>query len=329
MRARLIAAAAVGATLVGLGASGTMTGSAGQAGTAHADVANAVLGVPPAAAWTAGDYDGVVNTRDAADVTSLPTIHPVYLYGKDATSRFSTYAPMFQAEDRRASSNLDTATGMGFRWDLRQGANGVKYDDITVVHASRYTTAQLSSTSQFNDVRTELSKAGLNLANKKYFVWLDASSPYCGQGDFFPDTQRNSNNASNRTSVAMAYRPWDVNTVNAKGQPTGGFCAPVLHELTHNMGALQSVAPHFITGSHCNDDVQDVMCTTASPNTYDAAAPRQYDSNDDDYLDPAADRTISSTAKLAWWTVNLNRFLCPRSADLDAPDCSKANTPAY
>ena len=43
----------------------------------------------------------------------------------------------------------------------------------------------------------------------------------------------------------------------------------------------------------------------------------------DDYWDPAADPDSGSTAKLAWWTVNLSKFLCP------AAGCDFPNDPQY
>lgn len=301
-------------------------------GQAHADgPAAATATVNTLATWSAAGWDGAHYTNDQPDTSTLPGIHVVYLYPSDGPDRFLTYAPMFQAEDRRASTLLEKATGMQFRYDTRLGTNGATYDDITVLHATRYNTTQLSSASQFSYVQTELKNAGLNLSTKKYMVWLDASSQYYGQSTAPISTTRASSNAANGRTVSVMYRYFPTDTVNANGQMTGGFVNPVIHELTHAMGAVQSAAPHWISGSHCNDDAQDYMCSTnATPNTYDPTLPRTYDSGDNDYLDPAADVALTSTAKLAWWTVNLSKYFCPRASSVaTTADCSQANNPSY
>lgn len=305
--------------------------AAGASSVLHADIPYG-----PIATWSAGDYDSVQNTKDAPDVTSLPQVHAVYLYGKDGKNQFGSYAPMFQAESKRASSLFNQATGMGFRWDLRRAADGRLLHDITVLRARKYTTAQLSATTndgvnvQFQRTQDELKQAGLSLASKKYFVYLDGGSTVCGVSTGNNDYSRAATNTANNTSVSVAVRYYPPSTTNANGQQTGGWCMPVLHELSHAFGALQSIAPHFIPGGHCNDDAQDFMCSTnVTPNRYDPTAMRRYDTNNDDYLDPSADRRATVGGKLAWWTVNLNKFSCPRGFNLDEPDCSKPNSPQY
>jgi hypothetical protein len=94
------------------------------------------------------------------------------------------------------------------------------------------------------------------------------------------------------------------------------------------MGAVQSVAPNNNAG-HCKDNRNDVLCN-AGPAPYDPSLGMYIDYNDDDYWDPAADPDSGSTRKLGWWTVNLNRFLCPPAAPgARTADCTQPNRPAY
>ncbi len=269
------------------------------------------------AAWSTTQYDGRVLTADAADLTTLPTIHAIYLYPSDRSSRFSTYAAMFQADARQASKRLADLFGRGLRFDERLGANSVHYLDITVVKSTK-TSSQLSTSNQFNVIRDELKARGfLSNTNKKYLVWLDAGSAACGQGEIYADTRRSSANSNDLRTLAAIYRPYSTTGSD------GGFCRgrTVGHEIGHNLGALQSVAPHAFDGAHCNDSAEDVMCYR-SQTTSDTGG-QAFDWKNDDYWDPAANPASGSSAKLPWWTANLSKYVCPTT------DCTRASTPNY
>lgn len=275
------------------------------------------------AAWNAGQYDGAANTVDVKPDAYglLAQVHAVYVYPSDRASRFSTYAAMFQADARQASKLLADNYGYGVRFDERAGG----YLDITVVR-SKYSYRQLSGRNQFNLVHDEL-RTRLGDNSKKYAVWLDADSNYCGQGHLYQDAQRSAANSNdtNRTT-AIVYRPYDKSVNDGV---TGGFCRgrTLLHEVGHNLGALQDDAPHAFDGAHCNDDDNDAMCYTAQ-SSFDSGGPiGKFDWNNDDYWDASADVVDSVTAKanLTWWTVNLSKFICPPSGGV--PDCAAANQP--
>ncbi|MDQ4025827.1 MAG: zinc-dependent metalloprotease, partial [Actinomycetota bacterium] len=257
------------------------------------------------AAWSASQWDGAVNTADQPDLTSLPTFHAVYVYPRDKASRFTQFAAMFQADA------LDTARLLGYgralRFDERTGAAGARYLDITVMRSS-YTAKRLGGGNQFSLVSNELASRGFTNSNKKYFVWLDAPSQYCGQAQLYQDARRSADNYNERRTTAIVYRPYPTSDAS------GGFCRgrTLLHELGHNMGALQKVAPHAFDGAHCNDSAEDVMCYT-SQTSVDTGGPA-FDWNNDDYWDPAANPALATDATLAWWTVNLSRFVCPADA---------------
>jgi hypothetical protein len=95
---------------------------------------------------------------------------------------------------------------------------------------------------------------------------------------------------------------------------SGSFCSSnaVRHEIGHNLGALQPGAPHAFDGSHCDDAIEDTMCYSNSPRVANGQRGLFFDYRNDDYWDPAG-------GALPWWTVNLNRFLCPDSSCNLAP----------
>lgn len=286
--------------------------------------ASATLGVVgPAPAWAAADYDGKTFSTDQADLAPanvLPTVHVVYLYAGDRSSQFATYAAKFQRDARFASSILQTLFGRGLRFDERLGNDGRRYVDITNLQ-SRYGSKQLSGSKQFSDALSDLRQTGFSNPNKKYLVFLDATSPYCGQSQATGTTTRSPSNGFENTSVSVIYQCQATNTIDSNGQPTGGWgnYRTALHELSHAMGAVLSAAPHFVAGSHCNDNANDVMCVFASTVPYSGGL--LYDAGEDDYWDPAADPASGSSRKLPWWTVNLSRFICPM-AGCDSPNSS-------
>ena len=268
------------------------------------------------ASWSKGGWDGASFTQDQPDLTTLPTVHAVYVYPSNGKNRFLDFAAMFQA-DARDTTRLMASHAAGVRFDERAGANGTAYVDITVLK-SRHNANVLGSNRQFSLVRDELVSRGFTNPNKKYVVWLDAASRYCGQAELYQDVQRSSNNANEQRTTAIVYRPY------ATTDPlSGGFCRgrTLLHELGHNMGALQAVAPSSFDDAHCNDSAEDVMCYT-SQTSNDTGSPA-FDWNTDDYWDPVG-------GKLGWWTVNLSRFICPpASSGTSSPTCSSANRPSY
>ena len=272
------------------------------------------------APWTKAEYDGLAPTTDQPDLTTLPALHAVYVYPADAPSRFSTYAAMFEADARQAASLLTSLYGRSIRFDERQATNGPgTMLDITVFR-SKYSAKKLKSSQQFSLVANELkANSQLNKANKKYMVWLDAGSRYCGQANLAQDTTRSAGNANEGRSYAIVYRPYSSDLDDGV---TGGFCRgrTLRHEIGHNLGALQAVAPNSFDDAHCDDSAEDTMCYT-SRTSNDTGGP-VFDHGNDDYWDPAANPSAGSSAKLGWWTANLSRFICP------AAGCQVANDPA-
>ncbi len=237
-------------------------------------VAAAPYDVDAHAPWSASQWTGGTQTADVADDTTLPQFHAIYLYPSNATSRFTQFAAMIQADARQASNRLN-GLGKAVRWDTRGGGALI---DITVVRSSN-TAKRLGSGNQFTLVKNEIASKGFTKANKKYIVWLDAGSSYCGQGELYQDTRRTAANSSELKTTAIVYRPYPTNDPT-----TGGFCRgrTAMHEMGHNLGAIQKVAPHAFDGAHCNDSAEDVMCYTSATSN-DTGTTGEFDYRKDDY----------------------------------------------
>jgi hypothetical protein len=248
--------------------------------------------------------------------------HAVYMLPADSPDRFSSFATTLQTDAFQASALLESTYGRAIRFDMGTSC-GPQYVDISVVRMPQ-TAAQMSglassSSGTFVAVTHALDAAGFTTIQpsdtldqaaarkRNYVVWLDGPAPAgsCGQAAIYDDPTRADTNLNNDGGkTALVFR-----------NGASAFCSSnaVRHEIGHNLGALQSVAPHAFDGSHCNDAYEDTMCYANSPQVGSGERGQYFDYGNDDYWDPP------NRAPLAWWTVDLNRFLCPDASCNVAP----------
>jgi len=243
--------------------------------------------------------------------------HAIYAIPSDGADRFAQVADALQADAFQASQLLEGSYGRAIRFDLGTSC-GSQYLDISTVRLP-YTAAQLQALAPTPTGTLEAVANGINAAgfatirpsdtvesasnrNRNYVVWIDGPAPTgaCGQATSYDDPTRDVSNLNNLGGkVAVVF-------------PNGGgaFCSSntVRHEIGHNLGALQPVAPHAFDGAHCNDAYEDTMCYSQAPVVQSGQRGQFFDYGNDDYWDPP------QGAGLPWWTANLNRFLCPDAA---------------
>jgi hypothetical protein len=242
--------------------------------------------------------------------------HGVYMIAAGAPDRFSTFSGTLQTDAFQASSLLESSYNRAIRFDLGTSC-GPQYLDITVIRLPQ-TSAQMADLAQkpngtFGAVTHALDAAGFQTTQptdtvesaaartRNYLVWLDAPAPpgTCGEAAIYDDPTRDQSNLNNfGGKTAIVFR-----------SGADAFCSSnaARHEIGHTLGGLQPEAPHAFDGSHCDDAYEDTMCYSNSPAVADGKRGTFFDYNNDDYWSPAG-------APLAWWTVDLNRFLCPDSA---------------
>src|SRR5436190_23264818 len=264
--------------------------------------------VPTAWCGTESANDDLVNELDNGPYR----YHGVYMLAADAPDRFGSLATAMQTDAFQASSLLESSYGRAIRFDIGTSC-GSRYLDISVVRMPQ-TSAQMAAlattpTGTFDAVTHALDAAGFQTIQptdttdvaaaraRNYRVWLDAPAPAasCGQATIYDDPSRGPDNLNNfGGKAAIVFRNGD------------GFCSSnaVRHEIGHNLGGLQSVAPHAFDGSHCNDAYEDTMCYPNAPLRADGQRGRFFDYGNDDYWSLPG-------APLPWWTVDENRFLCP------------------
>ena len=136
-----------------------------------------------------------------------------------------------------------------------------------------------SNATEYDAAVDALEAAGLASSNRKYLVYADWNvSGLCGVGTYYGDEDPSSSNYNNTEGGhAFTYLScWDWNTSRT-----------ALHELFHNLGAVQTNAPNG-NGGHCIDGTlsgSDIMCYgSGSFDACDAAGPRIMDCGRDDYF---------------------------------------------
>ncbi len=254
--------------------------------------------------------------------------HAVYMVAADGADRFTKLATAMQTDAFQASSLLETSYGRAIRFDLGTSC-GPQYLDISVVRMPQ-TTAQLSALARtpngtYDAAVAALAGAGFETIQpndtvddaatrtRNYLVWVDAPTPSgsCGQAAIYDDPSRSADNLNNLGGkAAVVFRNGD------------GFCSSnaARHEIGHNLGGLQPVAPHAFDGAHCNDAYEDTMCYSNSPWVADGGRGQFFDYGNDDYWSLPG-------RPLAWWTVDLNRFICD-DATCNVVAGAAAETPA-
>lgn len=173
----------------------------------------------------------------------------------------------------------------------------------------------------FATISTDLKNAGYTEINAKHWVFVDGGASNicsCGVGNLYDDDSLSASNANN--GISGTIPEFAVNFDMASH-------TIAIHELSHNMGAVQHSAPHSTwlppsddgNAWHCNDGL-DIMCYNdgghntggrCSSTNWDCAGvctTEVYDCGKDDYFHRAP---LSGNYLATHWNLGnpLNRFL--------------------
>lgn len=246
------------------------------------------------------DGDGVSGNR----------IQAIYARASDQPDRYSQYLASIKGwaagvNNVFIESGLQNGSARNLRWV--HDANCY----VTVANVVLSPTGDDS----INTTMSELQSQGYNKADRKYLIWLDANV-YCGVGTIRIDDQPGVNNSNNYGSS------WARVDNGCWSDP-----AYAAHEVMHNLGGVQSTAPHRSYQSHCTDE-EDLMCYDDTPYGYNLeplvmtypcpfTMQKLFDCNDDDYFHSG---TVPADNYLAthWNTAN-NIFLFAGSGSTTTP----------
>jgi hypothetical protein len=207
-------------------------------------LAEAALGVPPAPA-------PCVKTASETDYTSGQRIRVLYGVPSDRTPSTTNRALIPRWLAQASDALRDSGGKQAYRFSCAGSPAKVK---ITKVALDPVGADDLFT---YEDLVASMTRLGLTDMNMDYAVFVDqlgGAYPYGGQGSLETDTQpepalNNNNDASAGKLAFIKLEPgW------------GDYDAfAFMHEVGHNLGAVQVNSPHASGGSHCFDEY-DTMC---------------------------------------------------------------------
>ena len=222
--------------------------------------------------------------------TSGNRIQAIYARALDVPDRYGSLLPSLRqwaAEADQAVWDSAGQTGGGRR--LRFVTNSSCALEVAQVVLTR------PGDDSFGQMRTELRRQGYDRSDRKYLVWMDAAVGICGLGELYDDTRPGPQNYNNGGPM---YARVD--------SPCWHHAE--LHEIFHNLGAVQPDAPHPSAAGHCTDEA-DVMCyddDQGGPVTMTTVCSPEHeallDCGDDDYF--STDPVAGSYLARSWNTAN-------------------------
>ena len=269
---------------------------------------------------------------------STPQFKVIYAYAADQPSRFDQLAHRLQANVSllsrfMAGQSGDTKT---LRFDMGTSC-GAGYADIQVIRLPRNLAAYAGPDFDLlaDDVRGIV--AGSQTGPRDWIVYADRMrvNGVAGTGEFYYGPIAEAPAATSHDAGRLVSVVWGLPAL-----PNSSYADPttMLHEMAHNLGAVQGNAPNStgfdggIASGHCTDE-WDVMCyADGGPDnamTYpctmrSGTVTETFDCGGDDYFNPIP----SAGSWLAsHWNVYASAMLGACSGDL-AVACGAESPPA-
>jgi hypothetical protein len=245
------------------------------------------------------------SVRCIGDGTSGNRIQTIYARALDVPDRYESVVSSLREWMAQADQAVWTSAGQTGGGKCLRFVTGPDCQ----LEVARVTLTPAGDDS-FGLMRTELALQGFTRTDRKYLVWVDAAVGICGLGEINGDTRPGPENRNNRgPSYARVDAPcWQY---------------AELHEIFHNLGAVQPDAPHRSAAWHCTDEA-DVMCyddDASGPVVMTAVCAPEHeallDCGDDDYFNtnPPAGNYLATH----WNTANssfLQNATAPQQAQL-------------
>jgi hypothetical protein len=171
-------------------------------------------------------------------------VQVLYVHESHTASRYAQVLPLIRNEvanvdDVFAVSSDQTGGGRRVRWVT---------DTSCVPVVANVTVPDGALGPEFFDTITALENKGYQSKDRKYVVFADANQ-FCGIGTLYTDAKPAGNL---NDGYAASYSRIDANCWATNHSVAA-------HELTHNLGGVQTGAPHVTKFGHCWDE-SDLMC---------------------------------------------------------------------
>jgi hypothetical protein len=197
-----------------------------------------------AAAAETGSAAGVGTVPVIGDGVSGSRVVAIYAVAEDRPDRFGEIAPLI----REWAGAMDDLVAQSA--SLTGGERHIRYlTDPTGDLVVERVVMPPSGDDTFGATISAVKAAGFDDPGRKYLIWTDATI-YCGIANIYGDDRPGQDNANN--GRYPQYGRVDSGCWSSSSSVG-------LHELFHNLGAVQQSAPNVTPGWHCTDEY-DVMC---------------------------------------------------------------------
>ena len=281
------------------------------------------------------------DTAHAATPAGAPQFKVVYAYAADRPDRFAGWKDALQANVAVIERFLSAQDGgtKALRFDMGTRC-GPQYVDIQVVQLPGL---RSSYADNFSAISSSVSRAlGAAAGPRDTMILADGlsgSAQEYGLGESIMGTTgevKGATNVHNRGGLTAVLFSRDGATAPGAAK-WGWWPEGMLHEMTHNLGAVQWGAPHSTEPrgqtlpqyGHCWQGA-DVMCYTEDAGaahamqqdcgTLPGAIPQNYDCGRDDYFNPAP---AAGSYLATHWNTYDSVFLAP--CGTIAPACGGGN----
>ena len=291
------------------------------------------IGLPPGQPESATTRDisttcttvnsGTDNTANAVQPSTSAVIKVIYAYPTDIGNRLTTYAPVIQSGVKTMTERIafESGNNKSLRFDLGTTAGPGCVDIQTVALASPSSVYLAAPTQTFSVLRTELTaKVGAITGTRNFLVYADwiAVPGVAGEAQVRSDDTAAGTAHRSGGLWAMLYGRGGTDffgsgTAFAPGTTSRSHLDTALHEISHNLGAVQRSAPHHSASWHCLDE-SDILCYdddgTGGYSTFvscNSGTGQVYDCNQDDYFSP---NPPAGSYLATHWNLYNSVFMC-------------------
>jgi len=224
----------------------------------------------------------------------------LYSFPREKQTRLSQVRDNIREATRQANDVLHQ-DGLAYSNDTKSVDLRVKCDGNGGVDVAGFDSGVPGDDDSFANVVQSAKDRGYNNSGVKYVIYFDSGRPdACGVGNVDDDDRRVPDNRHNNFTTPLYSVIY--------GQECWGNGRTPLHEMGHNMGAVQRSAPNNAEGFHC-DDGRDIMCTTG-PLTH--CSSERFDCGENDYFDPKNPSTYLSQKWQVGWSGNASVSISDR-----------------